>query len=85
MGNRQMKWWPVALSLMVTFYSGISQIGKPAEIYLYGIQFSFALVGIALCMVFTMQTFLPLLYNLQLTSSYEVSEVQWGFITFVYH
>ena len=73
MGNRHMKWWAVALSLMVTFYSGISQVGKPAEIYLYGIQYSMIVLGIGLCMLFSMQTFLPLLYNLKLTSSYEVS------------
>ena len=75
LGNRQMKWWPVALSLIVTFYSGISQIGKPAEIYLYGVQFSVGIIGIALCMLFVMFTFLPLLFNLKLTSSYEVSLV----------
>ena len=75
MGNRQMKWWAVALSLVVTFHSGISQIGKPAEVYLYGIQLSLGVLALASAMIFSTFTFLPMLYRLKLTSSYEVSNV----------
>ena len=74
MGNRQMKWWAVTLSLVVTFYRGISQIGQPAEIYLYGIQLSLALLGLAAAMIFATFTFVPMLFRLELTSSYEVND-----------
>ena len=39
MGNREMNWFAVALSLIVSFYSGVSQLGKSAEVFMYGIQY----------------------------------------------
>ena len=73
MGNRQMNWFAVSISLIVSLYSGVSQLGKPAEVFLYGIQYSMAFFGISGAMVITAYTFMPLFYNLKLTSSYEVS------------
>ena len=73
MGNRRMKWFPVALSLLVSYNSGIVQLGVPAEIYLHGIQYSLSTTGTALAVLFSVFTFVPLLYKLQLVSSYEAS------------
>ena len=73
MGNRQMNWFAVSLSLIVSFYSGVSQLGKPAEVYLYGIQYSLSVIGIAAAIAITAFTFTPLFHNLKLTSAYEVS------------
>ena len=73
MGNRQITWWPVGLSIMVSLFSGVSQIGKPAEVYIYGAQASVSVIGILLSVLFITFTFVPLLYRLHLTSSYEVS------------
>ena len=72
LGNRKMKWLPVAPSIVVSFNSGIVQLGVPAEIYMYGIQYWMAVFGTALSVIIAAITFVPLLYNLQLTSSYEV-------------
>ena len=73
LGNRRMKWLPVALSLLVSYNSGIIQLGIPAEIYLHGIQFSLAAIGSSLAALIATVTFVPLLYNLKLISTYEAS------------
>ena len=75
MGNRKMNWLAVAMSLMVSFNSSTATLGKPAEVYYFGIQHSIRLIGIAMSIVIALYTFVPLLYNLKLTSSYEVSQL----------
>ena len=72
MGNRKMKWLPVAISLLVSYHSAIAQLGFPAEVYLYGIQYFVLFIGIFLGAIITMFTFVPLLFKLKITSCYEV-------------
>lgn len=38
LGDRQMKNWPVAISLLVSYLSAITLLGVPSEIYTYGAQ-----------------------------------------------
>ena len=73
-GNRNMSWFPVALSLVVSYTSGVTQLGKPAEIYQHGVQYVMGTIGSTLGMLFSAFTFVPLLFRLQVTSSYEVSK-----------
>ena len=73
LGSRKMKWLPVALSLLVSYNSGIVQLGVPAEIYLHGIRFSLSVIGTSVAALVATITFVPLLYNLKLISSYEAS------------
>ena len=73
LGNRNMNWLPVGLSLVVSYTSGITQLGKPAEIYQHGVQYVMGLIGGSLGILFSMFTFVPMLFRLQLTSSTEVS------------
>ena len=79
MGNRKMKWLPVALSLLVSYHSAISQLGKPAEVYLYGIQYFVLFIGVFIGAIISMFTFVPLLFKLKITSCYEVciNKSQW--------
>ena len=72
MGSRKMTWFPVAVSLVVTYTSGISQLGKPAEVYQYGIQYVLGIIGIGVGLFVPMVTFIPLLFRLKVTSAYEV-------------
>ena len=76
LGSRRLKWFPVALSLVVSNTSGISLLGKPAEVYLHGVQAFIGILGVFLAVCFTWFTFVPLLFNLQLTSSYQVCKRQ---------
>lgn len=56
-----------------SFVSGISLLGTSTEIYVYGTQYAFILITLALSGVISWYIFLPVFCNLQLTSTYEVS------------
>ena len=71
MGSRKMSWFPVAISLVVTYTSGITQMGQPAEIYQHGIQYIMSIFGSAFGIFIPVVTFVPLLFKLKLTSTYE--------------
>uniref|UniRef100_B3P6D3 GG11438 n=1 Tax=Drosophila erecta TaxID=7220 RepID=B3P6D3_DROER len=71
-GGRQMKVFPVALSLVASFVSGISLLGTSTEIYVYGTQYAFILVTLAISGAISWYIFLPVFCNLQLTSTYEL-------------
>lgn len=55
-----------------SYISGISLLGTPTELYVYGTSYLFFMIG-AFLMAFTIaNTFLPVLHELRLTSVYEV-------------
>ena len=72
MGGRNMQLIPVALSILVSFMSAILILGTPAEMYTKGTQYFLYIIGIMLAVVLAAQLFVPLLYPLKLTSSFEV-------------
>lgn len=56
-----------------SFISGITLLGTPTEIYVYGIQYVY-IVGGVIAMGITMgSAYLPVFHDLQLTSTYEVN------------
>nr|CAD7416129.1 unnamed protein product [Timema cristinae] len=73
MGGRSMSTFPVAMSLIASFISGITLLGTPSEIYVYGIQYVYIASGVLLMAVFMGTAFLPVFHDLQLTSTYEVN------------
>ncbi|KAF5304402.1 hypothetical protein FQA39_LY19005 [Lamprigera yunnana] len=74
MGGRSMETFPVAISLMASFISGISLLGIPTEIYVYGTQYLAILGGVVLMALMFQIIFLPIFHNLQITSTYEYLE-----------
>ncbi|XP_017079737.2 sodium-coupled monocarboxylate transporter 1 isoform X2 [Drosophila eugracilis] len=77
-GGRQMKVFPVALSLVASFVSGISLLGTSTEIYVYGTQYAFILITLAISGTISWYIFLPVFCNLQLTSTYEYFELRFN-------
>ncbi|XP_034940823.1 sodium-coupled monocarboxylate transporter 1-like isoform X1 [Chelonus insularis] len=73
-GGRNMKTFPVSLSLIASFISGISLLGTPTEIYVHGTSYLF--IGFAIiCVGFvTSYIYLPVFHELKLTSTYEYLE-----------
>lgn len=72
MGNRRIKCLPVALSLLVTFQSGISLLGLPVEIYFYGTQIYMGVIGLVIGYTIVAAFIVPVLHPLKITSVYEV-------------
>ncbi|OWF48977.1 sodium-coupled monocarboxylate transporter 1 [Mizuhopecten yessoensis] len=74
MGGRNMQLLPIAISILVSFMSAILILGTPAEMYMEGTQYFLYVIGIMLAVVLAALIFVPLLYPLNLTSSFEVSK-----------
>ncbi len=73
MADRNMRVLPVAMSILVSYLSAILIIGTPAEVYTGGTVYWLYAVGGSLSCIATACIFVPLLYPLKLTSSYQVS------------
>ncbi|KAL6447755.1 hypothetical protein ACFW04_000123 [Cataglyphis niger] len=73
-GGRNMKTFPVSLSLIASFISGISLLGTPTEVYVHGTSYLF--IGCAVIFVGLVMSivFLPVFHELKLTSTYEYLE-----------
>ncbi|PRD26292.1 UNVERIFIED_CONTAM: Sodium-coupled monocarboxylate transporter 2 [Trichonephila clavipes] len=84
MGGRSLSVFPVAMSVLASFMSAITLLGTPAEVYRFGTQY--IIINIAFCLVVpaTAYLYLPVFYNLGVTSAYEVSILQFVFI-FIMH
>ncbi|XP_078333611.1 sodium-coupled monocarboxylate transporter 1-like [Crassostrea virginica] len=76
MGNRRITCFPVALSLLVTFQSGISLLGLPVEIYYYGTQIYMGIIGLVIGYIIVAAFIVPVLHPLQITSVYEYLEMR---------
>ncbi|RZF43790.1 hypothetical protein LSTR_LSTR006331 [Laodelphax striatellus] len=70
-GGRSMGVFPVSMSLIASYISGISLLGIPAEIYTYGTQYWLVMISEALVSVTMAYVYLPVFYSLNITSSYE--------------
>ena len=75
-GDTRMSTLPVAASIMITFFSAVNILGYPAEIYRYGIQIFMLSVVAGIFTPLSALLFVPVLYNLKLTSSFEVFRIE---------
>lgn len=73
MGNRKLRTVPVALSILVSFVSGILVLGTPAEMYTRGTQLTMRTFGYCLACVLSSILFVPLFFAMNVISSFEVS------------
>ncbi|XP_065364979.1 sodium-coupled monocarboxylate transporter 1 [Calliphora vicina] len=73
-GGRKMTIFPITMSLISSFISGITLLGTPTEVYLYGIQYLY-IIGSMISMGFLMHYFyLPVYHELKLISTYQYLE-----------
>ncbi len=78
LADRGMRILPVSMSILVSYLSAILIIGTPAEVYTGGTQYWLYAVGGSLGCMGSAMIFVPLLYPLKLTSSYEVGDFMTG-------
>ncbi|GBP36805.1 Sodium-coupled monocarboxylate transporter 1 [Eumeta japonica] len=72
LGGKTMSTFPVAMSLIASYVSGVTILGTPAEIYNYGSEYWLVVVGVALSCLCVATVYLPVFCKLRLSSSYEV-------------
>ncbi|XP_059477404.1 sodium-coupled monocarboxylate transporter 2-like [Neocloeon triangulifer] len=71
MGGKSMGIFPISMSLIASYISGISLLGIPAEMYTFGSQYYvvvFSEIMVSVTMAFA---FIPVFHGLNITSSYE--------------
>ena len=73
MGDNNMSIWPVSMSLMASFMSAITLLGVPAENYMFSTQFVAINISYIIGTPICAYIFLPVFFQLQCTSAYEVS------------
>nr|XP_033325162.1 sodium-coupled monocarboxylate transporter 1-like isoform X2 [Megalopta genalis] len=73
-GGRNMDTFPVSLSLIASFISGISLLGTPTEIYVHGTSYLFISFGVVIVGFVMSIIYLPVFHELKLTSTYEYLE-----------
>uniref|UniRef100_A0A4Y0BPM5 Sodium-coupled monocarboxylate transporter 1 n=1 Tax=Anopheles funestus TaxID=62324 RepID=A0A4Y0BPM5_ANOFN len=70
-GGRKMQIFPVAVSLVASWVSGVPMLGTVTEVYVYGTQFCYIVFSMILAGVLMHYLFLPVFHELQITSTYE--------------
>ena len=75
-GGRNMKTFPVSLSLIASFISGISLLGTPTEVYVHGTGYLCIGFGVILVGFIMSNVYLPVFHDLKLTSTYEYLELR---------
>ena len=72
LGSRELKMVPVAISMFMSYVSGVLVLGNTAEMYNYGIQYWLACIGSSLAFIFSALVFVPLFFPLRFVSANEV-------------
>ncbi|XP_052893603.1 sodium-coupled monocarboxylate transporter 1-like [Anopheles moucheti] len=78
LGSRKLKAFPVAMSLVAGYISGVTILGTPAEIYNFGTQYWLIVIPILLMGVAVCTVYLPVFCSLKLNSSYEYLELRFN-------
>lgn len=72
--------FPVSMSLLASFMSAITLLGTPAEIYTYGTLYCWIAVSYIFTMIISSQIYIPIFYNMQLTSVFEYLEQRFNHV-----
>ncbi|KAH8282590.1 hypothetical protein KR054_008606 [Drosophila jambulina] len=76
LGSRNLKVFPVAMSLIASYISGVTILGTTSEIYNYGTQYWFIAIAIVLQGIAVSYVYIPVFAALQVGSSYEYLEMR---------
>lgn len=74
LGDRQMPWWLVLLSIMGTQASAITFLSAPGQAYTDGMRFVQYYFGLPIAMVIICIAFVPIFHNLKVYTAYEYLE-----------
>lgn len=72
LAGRAMHPLPVAMSLLSSFISAITILGTPAEVYVYSTMYWWISVAFILTAMGAAHIFIPVFYNLGITSVFQV-------------
>lgn len=78
LGNRQMKFLPILISLMVSNQSSIMMLGYPVETYLFGGVIWLPVLGYIFVFLACVRIVIPLFHPMKITSVNEYFELRYG-------
>ncbi len=74
LGDRDLPWWTIGLSIMATQASAITFLSTPGQAYADGMRFAQFYFGLPVAMVFLSVFVLPIYYRLKVYTAYEYLE-----------
>ncbi|PSR12688.1 MAG: sodium:solute symporter [Bacteroidetes bacterium] len=74
MGDRDLRWWTIGLSVMATQASAITFLSTPGQAFEDGLRFAQFYFGLPVAMVFLCVFVLPIYYRLKVYTAYEYLE-----------
>uniref|UniRef100_T1IT23 Sodium/solute symporter n=1 Tax=Strigamia maritima TaxID=126957 RepID=T1IT23_STRMM len=77
-GDSKMGWIPVVFSMMATYIQSNGMLGIPAEVYNHGANFWFTWTGIIIGMPMAIYGFMPVFYDLEITSIFQYVEMRFN-------
>jgi sodium-coupled monocarboxylate transporter 8/12 len=72
LAGRNLSMFPVAMSLLSSFISAITLLGTPVEVYKNNTMYWLISVGFIITATLSAHVFIPVFYNLGITSVFEV-------------
>ena len=73
-GDRDLKWWTIGLSIMATQASAITFLSTPGQAFDDGMRFAQFYFGLPIAMVIIAIFILPIFYRLKVYTAYEYLE-----------
>jgi solute:Na+ symporter, SSS family len=74
LGERELKWWVIGVSIMATQASGITFLSTPGQAYSDGMRFAQFYIGLPIAMVILAVFVIPIYYRLKVYTAYEYLE-----------
>ncbi len=84
MGERDLKWWTIGLSIMATQASAITFLSTPGQAYTDGMRFAQFYIGLPIAMVILAVFVLPIYYRLNVFTAYQYLENRFDLKTRVF-
>jgi len=81
LGDKNMKWWTIGLSIMATQASAITFLSTPGQAYDDGMRFIQFYFGLPIAMVVVSYTFVPIFHKLKVFTAYEYLETRFDLKT----
>lgn len=81
LGGRSMGVVPVSMSLLASFMSALTLLGTPTEMYNYNTMFAWMTVAFIFSIAGAAHIFIPIFYNLGVTTAFEVRISLAGFFS----
>nr|XP_039272101.1 sodium-coupled monocarboxylate transporter 1-like [Styela clava] len=75
---RQMNFFPVAISLALSFVSAVTVLGVPAEIHFFGSMYVWVIVAVVWVAPVVAEIYIPVFYRLEITSAFEYIEMRFN-------